>query len=98
MRASEDSTPLLVYKRFYATLQLRDLCNELPIYAVARKYTIPCGVVQNLSQNCHGFAAGMVKFCERMEWGALAAALDHMSDRLRAGEAPIDWLRTNEVN
>lgn len=74
-----------VYKRFYAALQLRDLCNEVPIHLVARKYDIPRGAVQTLAQTCQGFAAGMVKFCERMHWTALAAALDHMSVRLKAG-------------
>jgi DNA polymerase theta len=74
-----------IYRRFYSALQLRDLCNEVPIHAVARKYDIPRGIVQNLAQTCHGFAAGMIKFCERMNWGALAAVLDHFSDRLRAG-------------
>jgi DNA polymerase theta len=57
----------------------------MPVHAVARKYQIPRGSVQTLAQTCHGFAAGMIKFCERMGWGALAAALDHMSDRLKAG-------------
>jgi len=74
-----------IYRRFYAALQLRDLCNEMPVHAVARKYDIPRGMVQNLAQTCHGFAAGMIKFCERMNWGALAAVLEHFSDRLRAG-------------
>ena len=69
-----------IYRRFYSALQLRDLCNEVPIHVVARKYDIPRGIVQNLAQTCHGFAAGMIKFCERMNWGALAAVLDHFSD------------------
>jgi hypothetical protein len=74
-----------IYRRFYAALQLRDLCNEMPIHAVARKYDIPRGFVQNLALTCHGFAAGIIKFCKRMNWGALAAALDHFSDRLKSG-------------
>jgi hypothetical protein len=57
----------------------------MPVHAVARKYDTSRGVIQNLAQTCHGFAAGMIKFCDRLGWGALAAALDHMSDRLRAG-------------
>jgi hypothetical protein len=57
----------------------------MPIHAVAQKYEITRGTVQNLAQSCHGFAAGVVKFCEGLEWGALAEALDHMSDRLRVG-------------
>ncbi|RGP62065.1 DNA polymerase theta subunit [Fusarium sporotrichioides] len=74
-----------VHRRFYLALQLRDLCNEVPIHVVARKYDVPRGMVQNLSQTCQGFAAGMIKFCEQMSWGVMAAALDHFSDRLVAG-------------
>ncbi|KAK1754947.1 DNA polymerase theta [Echria macrotheca] len=73
------------YYRFYLALQLRDLCNEVPIYRVAQKYDMPRGAVQSLAQTCEGFAAGMIKFCEHMDWGALGAALDHFSDRLKAG-------------
>ncbi|CZT03482.1 hypothetical protein WAI453_012309 [Rhynchosporium graminicola] len=85
-----------IYKRFYSALQLRDLCNEVPVHVVARKYDIPRGIVQNLAQTCHGFAAGMIKFCQRMNWGALAAVLDHFSDRLRAG-AKADLLALAEI-
>lgn len=74
-----------IYHRFYLALQLRDLCNEMPVHRVAQKYTMPRGTVQTLAQSCQGFAAGMIKFCEQMGWGVMAAALDHFSDRLRAG-------------
>jgi replicative superfamily II helicase len=57
-----------VYRRFYLALQLRDLCNEVPVHIVARKYDTPRGTVQNLAQTCQGFAAGMIKFCEKMDW------------------------------
>ncbi|KAG0651093.1 Helicase and polymerase-containing TEBICHI [Hyphodiscus hymeniophilus] len=89
-----------IYRRFYSALQLRDLCNEMPMHEVARKYDLPRGVVQNLAQTCHGFAAGMVKFCERMDWGALAAVLDHYSDRLKAAigvGAKADLLALAEI-
>ncbi|KAI5465910.1 hypothetical protein BGZ63DRAFT_348767 [Mariannaea sp. PMI_226] len=85
-----------VYRRFYLALQLRDLCNEVPIHVVARKYDMPRGTVQNLSQTCQGFAAGMIKFCEAMGWGMLAAALDHFSDRLIAG-ARADLLALAQI-
>lgn len=39
------------------------------MHAVSRKYGMPRGTVQNLSQACQGFAAGMIKFCETMGWG-----------------------------
>lgn len=57
------------YHRFYLALQLRDLCNEIPIHRVAKKYDMPRGFVQSLAQTCKGFAAGMIKFCETMGWG-----------------------------
>ncbi|KAK6865840.1 hypothetical protein PG990_004719 [Apiospora arundinis] len=82
-----------VYSRFYLALQLRDLCNEVPIHIVSRKFDVPRGTVQTLAQTCQGFAAGMIKFCQLMGWGPLAnidisvmaAVLDHVSDRLKAG-------------
>ncbi|KAJ9142142.1 Helicase and polymerase-containing protein TEBICHI [Pleurostoma richardsiae] len=74
-----------VYHRFYLALQLRDLCSEMPVHRVAQKYGTPRGAVQTLAQTCQGFAAGMIKFCQQMGWGVMAAALDHFSDRLKAG-------------
>lgn len=86
-----------VYRRVYSAFQLRDLCNEMSIHDVSLKYGVPRGHVQTLSQTCHGFAAGMIKFCERMEWGMLGAVLEHMLDRLRAG-ARADLLEMAEVS
>ncbi len=85
-----------VYRRTYSAFQLRDLCNELPVHEVSLKYSVPRGQIQNLAQSCHGFAAGMIKFCERMSWGMLGAVLEHMLDRLRAG-ARADLLEMAQV-
>ncbi|KAI1263128.1 P-loop containing nucleoside triphosphate hydrolase protein [Xylariaceae sp. FL1019] len=85
-----------IYTRFYLALQLRDLCNEMPVHAVAKKYDMPRGTVQTLEQTCQGFAAGMIKFCEQMGWGAMAAILDHFSDRLKAG-AKADLLALAKI-
>lgn len=82
---SEEAELARVYHRFYLALQLHDLCNEMPVHRVAQKYEMPRGTVQTLAQTCQGFAAGMIKFCEQMGWGVMAAALDHFSDRLKAG-------------
>ncbi|GJP94739.1 hypothetical protein CBS115989_938 [Aspergillus niger] len=85
-----------IYRRAYTAFQLRDLSNEMPLSAVANRYRIPRGAVQTLAQQCHGFAAGIVKFCQRMNWGMLAAVLDHMRDRLEAG-ARADLLEMAQV-
>lgn len=55
-----------VYRRVYSTFALRDICNEVPINTLSLKYNLPRGTIQNLAQTCHGFAAGMIKFCQRM--------------------------------
>ncbi|KAK2746762.1 hypothetical protein FQN55_005489 [Onygenales sp. PD_40] len=85
-----------IYHRAYTAFQLRDLSNEIPISTIARKYNIPRGNVQTLAQICHGFAAGIVKFCQRMGWDMLAVVLDHMRDRLQAG-ARADLLEMAQV-
>ena len=85
-----------IYRRAYTAFQLRDLSNEVPLSTIARRYKIPRGTVQTLAQQCHGFAAGIVKFCQRMNWGMLAAVLDHMRDRLEAG-ARADLLEMAQV-
>ena len=94
--SSEEVRIARVHRRFYAALQLRDLCNEMPIHLVARKFEVPRGFVQTLVQICEGFAAGMIKFCDKMGWGMLKAALEHMSDRLKAG-ARADLLELAKV-
>ncbi|KAJ5086076.1 Helicase C-terminal [Penicillium argentinense] len=85
-----------IYRRAYTAFQLRDLSNEVPLTTIAQRYRTPRGSVQTLAQQCHGFAAGIVKFCQRMNWGMLAAVLDHMRDRLEAG-ARADLLEMAQV-
>lgn len=85
-----------IYRRAYTAFQLRDISNEVPLSTIALRYRIPRGTVQTLAQQCHGFAAGIVKFCQRMNWGMLAAVLDHMRDRLEAG-ARADLLEMAQV-
>ena len=68
----------------------------MPIHLVARKFEVPRGFVQTLAQICEGFAAGMIKFCDKMGWGMLKAALEHMSDRLKAG-ARADLLELAKI-
>jgi replicative superfamily II helicase len=96
LRTPAELTLARIYARAYAAFQLRDICNEVPLHRIAAAYDVPRGSVQNLAQSCHGFAAGMVKFCSRMGWGMLAAVLEHMLDRLRAG-ARADLLEMSQV-
>lgn len=57
---------------------------------------MPRGFVQNLAQSCEGFAAGMIQFCDKLGWGMLKSALEHMTDRLKAG-AKADLLELAKI-
>ena len=92
----EESRIARIYRRCYAAFQLRDLCNEMPVQAVARKYDTTRGFVQTLAQTCEGFAASTIHFCERMGWGMLKSVFEHMSDRLKAG-ARADLLELAKI-
>ncbi|KAL6232994.1 hypothetical protein BDW75DRAFT_8696 [Aspergillus navahoensis] len=92
----EQVTQARIYRRAYTAFQLRDLSNEVPLPVISSRYKIPRGAIQALAQQCHGFAAGIVKFCQRMGWGMLAAVLEHMRDRLEAG-ARADLLEMAQV-
>ena len=94
--SAEEITLARIYRRVYLAFQLRDLCNEVPIHEISLRYRVPRGLVQSLAQSCHGWAAGQIKFCERMGWGMLAAVLEHMVDRLRAG-AKADLLEMSQI-
>lgn len=85
-----------IYCRFYGAFQLRDLCNEMPIHAVAQRYNVSTGSIQTLSQTCEGFAAGIIQFCDQMGWEMLKSVLEHMSDRLKAG-ARADLLELAKI-
>ena len=95
-RTAEEIRSVRIYRRFYTALQLRDLCNESPEHVVARKFGVTRGSVQTLAQICEGFAAGMIHFCDKIGWGMLKAALEHMIDRLKAG-ARADLLELAKI-
>ncbi|KAI9892311.1 MAG: hypothetical protein M1814_001510 [Vezdaea aestivalis] len=80
-----ETTLVRIHHRFYAALQLRSICSEMSLYKVAKKYHVERGQVQDLAKNCHIFAYGVVKFCEKMGWPMLQAVLEHMSHRLITG-------------
>lgn len=65
-RTEEETRVARIYRRVYSTFALRDICNEVPINTISLKYNLPRGTIQNLAQACQGFAAGMIKFCQRM--------------------------------
>ena len=78
-----------VHRRFFVSLMLRDLINEMPIQHVAYKYDIPRGFVQQVSGACKGFANTTGTFCKNMGWSGLAVLLGHYAYRLDMGITTI---------
>lgn len=82
----ENTEKLRVHRRFFVSLMLRELINEMPIYDVAQKYETPRGFVQQLASTCKGFASTTGTFCKKMGWTGLAVLLEHYAYRLDMGE------------
>ncbi|XP_057669741.1 helicase POLQ-like isoform X1 [Diorhabda carinulata] len=77
------TVPERVLNRFYLTLMLYDLWNEIPVFQVSEKYQINRGIVQNLMTAAATFASNVVNFCEQLEeFWAYAYLLKGMSQRL----------------
>ncbi|KAF8469085.1 DEAD/DEAH box helicase [Kalaharituber pfeilii] len=81
----ENTEKMRVHRRFFVSLMLRDLINEMPIHHVASKYETPRGFVQQLASTCKGFANTTGIFCKRLGWSGLAVLLDHYTFRLDMG-------------
>ncbi|XP_066259214.1 helicase POLQ-like [Euwallacea similis] len=75
--------PEKILNRFYVTLMLYDLWNEMPVFRVSEKYQVNRGIVQNLMTNSATFASNVVNFCEQLEeFWAFSHLLKGMSQRL----------------
>ncbi|KOX69175.1 Helicase POLQ-like [Melipona quadrifasciata] len=72
-----------VIRRFYITLILYDLWSEHAVYAIAEKYEINRGIVQNLLTAVSSFASSVIRFCQELdEFWAFKDLLNMFSKRL----------------
>lgn len=74
-----------IHRRFFASLMLKELINEVPIYEISQKYDVARGFVQNLANSCKGFAHTTSTFCKKMGWVGLSVLLEHYIYRLDMG-------------
>ncbi|KAL3278268.1 hypothetical protein HHI36_013603 [Cryptolaemus montrouzieri] len=61
------NVPERVLNRFFLTLILYDLWNEMPIFDAAQKYRVDRGLVQTLMQSSASFSSNVVNFCQELE-------------------------------
>lgn len=85
--SSADSEKFLVHQRFYASLALFDLVQEVPLKNVVERFRINKGHVQSLQQQAATFAGMLVTFCERMgqDWETMGNIFRGFQPRLAFG-------------
>ncbi|XP_029113993.1 DNA polymerase theta [Scleropages formosus] len=76
---------LAIHKRFFTTLVLLDLINEIPLGSVAKKYGCSRGQLQSLQQSASTYAGMVTVFCNRLGWHNLELLLSQFQSRLSFG-------------
>ncbi|CAL1266804.1 unnamed protein product [Larinioides sclopetarius] len=91
---------LAVHQRFYATLALNDLIQEMPLSAVAEKYDCTRGILQSLQQTTSTFAGMLTVFCNRLGWYNLELLFSSFQKRVHFGiqQELCDLVRLSTLN
>ncbi|KAE9543083.1 hypothetical protein AGLY_002994 [Aphis glycines] len=98
--SSSDKHKLAVHRRFYTSLLLYDLINEVPINTVVLKYGTSKGLLQSLQQSSSTFAGMVTQFCKRLGWSSLELLISQFSERLQFGvqRQLVELLRLDCLN
>ncbi|CDQ94441.1 unnamed protein product, partial [Oncorhynchus mykiss] len=75
----------IIIFRFFTTLVLQDLVNEVPLGTVATKYNCSRGQLQSLQQSASTYAGMVTVFCRRLGWHSLELLLSQYQTRLSFG-------------
>ncbi|XP_067353215.1 DNA polymerase theta isoform X2 [Channa argus] len=91
---------MAVHKRFFTTLVLQDLVNEVPLGTVASKYSCSRGQLQSLQQSASTYAGMVMVFCKRLGWHNMELLLSQYQTRLSFGvqRELIDLVRVSLLN
>ena len=84
-KTEEQLQTLRVHRRFYASLVLQDLVNEVPLPVVSERYKINRGMLQSLQNSSATFAGMVTVFCQKLGWACLQLLLDQFQSRLSFG-------------
>ncbi|XP_048838928.1 DNA polymerase theta [Brienomyrus brachyistius] len=76
---------MAIHKRFFTTLVLLDLIDEMPLGNIARKYGCSRGQLQSLQQAASSYAGMVTVFCNRLGWHNLEILLSQFQSRLSFG-------------
>ncbi|KAM9770177.1 DNA polymerase theta [Menidia menidia] len=91
---------MAIHKRFFTTLVLQDLVNEVPLGAVASKYNCNRGQLQSLQQSASTYAGMVTVFCKRLGWHNMELLLSQYQTRLSFGvqRELVDLVRVSLLN
>ncbi|XP_065814972.1 DNA polymerase theta isoform X1 [Labrus bergylta] len=91
---------MAVHKRFFTTLVLQDLVNEVPLATVASKYNCNRGQLQSLQQSASTYAGMVTVFCKRLGWHNMELLLSQYQTRLSFGvqRELVDLVRVSLLN
>uniref|UniRef100_A0A3Q2Z9D7 DNA polymerase theta n=1 Tax=Kryptolebias marmoratus TaxID=37003 RepID=A0A3Q2Z9D7_KRYMA len=91
---------MAIHKRFFTTLVLQELVNEVPLGAVASKYNCSRGQLQSLQQSASTYAGMVTVFCKRLGWQNMELLLSQYQTRLSFGvqRELIDLVRVSLLN
>ncbi|KAM6474903.1 DNA polymerase theta isoform 1-T1 [Liasis olivaceus] len=76
---------MAIHKRFFTSLALLDLINEVPLKDVAKKYGCSRGQLQSLQQSAATYAGMITIFCNRLGWHNMEQLLSQFQSRLTFG-------------
>ncbi|XP_050523380.1 DNA polymerase theta [Daktulosphaira vitifoliae] len=95
-----DKHKLAIHRRFYTSLLLHDLINEVPINTIVSKYCTSKGLLQSLQQSSSTFAGMVTQFCKRLGWSSLELLISQFEERLQFGvqRQLVDLLRLDCLN
>ncbi|KAM3622631.1 uncharacterized protein V6R79_001372 [Siganus canaliculatus] len=91
---------MAIHKRFFTTLVLQDLVNEVPLGTVASKYNCSRGQLQSLQQSASTYAGMVMVFCKRLGWHNMELLLSQYQTRLSFGvqRELVDLVRVSLLN
>nr|XP_056704350.1 DNA polymerase theta [Euleptes europaea] len=84
-RTEKQHRQMAVHKRFFTSLALLDLINEVPLKDVAKKYSCNRGQLQSLQQSAATYAGMITVFCSRLGWHNMEKLLSQFQSRLTFG-------------
>uniref|UniRef100_UPI00398EBF00 DNA polymerase theta n=1 Tax=Pristiophorus japonicus TaxID=55135 RepID=UPI00398EBF00 len=76
---------MAIHKRFFTSLVLLDLINEVPLGIVAKKYHCSRGQLQSLQQSAATYAGMVTVFSNRLGWHNMELLLSQFQSRLSFG-------------